>query len=996
MRFGRNIRHATRASIAFAIGSTMLLVTAARADIEVSYGGPEQYVYRVTHVPDLDQKRSTLPNGGTLHCVPTSSINWAAYFANHGLPALPPGPGYWGYQFLYDEATAAILALGSAMLTGPPGGTDTNFAHLGLTAWLSLAGDNFIVLSFISDDDWSPTVHDANSLAMGGSYVILGVGWYGEATPQLIVRDGGHAVCIASGARSDDMWEIGIRDPASDEGDNTIQSPFTTEEYGIEHRFVKRAGFDGWRWMSRIHGYGGGGRQGYMDKFHAIVPMFALTTSPTEPGVIQIDRVMRVFGSPVPAFDEFHTPQMTAVQSLTVHPDGLCFLFIADSAVPGQPGEVWRLDPLTAHSQRVDLPFDDPREVMVGRRRDLFVMDGDELARVDLDHWPPVEEMRITPPSALSAMVYDDETDELVLLAPMSQEVLRYPRHFDAYPDTRPITPEIPLAADASICWDASRGVAWVASEASNSLFKLTPAAGVPLMISQEFTHSVLTGPINAIDCNDSGHLFVSCQGMLREFEIVDDALVLADNPLFPEAEAGAQLCIAKSRTNYDENMHGGPEWYDVLPDAFNEPIEDCVADLDGNGTVNTGDLLALLAAWGPCPPDEFCHADFDYNNEVGVSDLLTLLASWGPCRPIAACCLWDGTCLDLTAAECYLHENSTWHENESCGAFDCPALPTGACCVDGECIATNTDYECSLLGGLWYVDVSCALFDCPTTHCDASGSCGQYISRVRFGAVDKQSGCTSGYSDYTDLVAEIAVGHGLAVLLNTTNAQAGDVCGIWVDWDQDLVFDDPRDFVASGDLSGSAWYTSVGAPLDARAGPTRMRFCLVNNDFPLACGPLGPGEVEDYTLIVIDQTYCRADSECDQYISRVQFGTIDHSSDCALGWYGYSDFTNLATEVQIGVATPITITIDYGESGDQCAAWIDWNRDLDFDDEDEAIVLSGTPGPGPYTANVVPPPGAAIGETRLRIRSVRDHEPMPCAEQSIGETEDYTIIVVE
>ena len=57
----------------------------------------------------------------------------------------------------------------------------------------------------------------------------------------------------------------------------------------------------------------------------------------------------------------------------------------------------------------------------------------------------------------------------------------------------------------------------------------------------------------------------------------------------------------------------------------------DCPADIaNGDGNVNVDDLLALLAAWGPC--DANCDADIDGNNAVDIDDLLTLLAAWGPC----------------------------------------------------------------------------------------------------------------------------------------------------------------------------------------------------------------------------------------------------------------------------------------------------------------------------------------------------------------------------
>lgn len=62
---------------------------------------------------------------------------------------------------------------------------------------------------------------------------------------------------------------------------------------------------------------------------------------------------------------------------------------------------------------------------------------------------------------------------------------------------------------------------------------------------------------------------------------------------------------------------------------AFKDP--DVLGDLDGNGSVGAGDLLALLASWGKCPDlPETCPADLDLNGTVGAADLLILLANWG------------------------------------------------------------------------------------------------------------------------------------------------------------------------------------------------------------------------------------------------------------------------------------------------------------------------------------------------------------------------------
>ncbi len=60
-----------------------------------------------------------------------------------------------------------------------------------------------------------------------------------------------------------------------------------------------------------------------------------------------------------------------------------------------------------------------------------------------------------------------------------------------------------------------------------------------------------------------------------------------------------------------------------VNPAGF-EPV---FGDLDGDGTVGSGDLLLLLAAWGPC---DACPEDLDGDGTVDFGDLLQLLQAWG------------------------------------------------------------------------------------------------------------------------------------------------------------------------------------------------------------------------------------------------------------------------------------------------------------------------------------------------------------------------------
>ena len=67
-------------------------------------------------------------------------------------------------------------------------------------------------------------------------------------------------------------------------------------------------------------------------------------------------------------------------------------------------------------------------------------------------------------------------------------------------------------------------------------------------------------------------------------------------------------------------------------------PAMSCLADINGNHTVNADDLLMVINAWGPCVmpnPNRACPADISPpggNGEINVDDLLTVINGWGVC----------------------------------------------------------------------------------------------------------------------------------------------------------------------------------------------------------------------------------------------------------------------------------------------------------------------------------------------------------------------------
>jgi hypothetical protein len=51
------------------------------------------------------------------------------------------------------------------------------------------------------------------------------------------------------------------------------------------------------------------------------------------------------------------------------------------------------------------------------------------------------------------------------------------------------------------------------------------------------------------------------------------------------------------------------------------------MGDVDGNGSVDVDDLVAVILAWGDCP---CCAADVDFNDVVNVDDLVAVILTWG------------------------------------------------------------------------------------------------------------------------------------------------------------------------------------------------------------------------------------------------------------------------------------------------------------------------------------------------------------------------------
>jgi hypothetical protein len=143
-------------------------------------------------------------------------------------------------------------------------------------------------------------------------------------------------------------------------------------------------------------------------------------------------------------------------------------------------------------------------------------------------------------------------------------------------------------------------------------------------------------------------------------------------------------------------------------------------------------------------------------------------------------------------------------------------------------------------------------------------------IQIVNFAGINNSSVCTSGYADYTAGTAA-TVTAGLSYTLDVTVGPGGnEAVGVWIDYDQNQVFD-ADEFTYVGNAEGGLITNSIAIPSDATPGATRMRvrnyyvttagnpatIYLTTPNSSCATISTGFGETEDYTVNIIGGTDC-------------------------------------------------------------------------------------------------------------------------------------------
>jgi photosystem II stability/assembly factor-like uncharacterized protein len=228
----------------------------------------------------------------------------------------------------------------------------------------------------------------------------------------------------------------------------------------------------------------------------------------------------------------------------------------------------------------------------------------------------------------------------------------------------------------------------------------------------------------------------------------------------------------------------------------------------------------------------------------------------------------------------------------------------------------------------------------------------------------------------------------GIDQFVTSTIESDSDLSSVYIEWSTDS----NSEIIQMSNSSDNVWVSDSAIP-NFEAG-TKVFFKVFAESVE---GLLS--ETYNFMYEVKEAVLCTPSMNCDYNdgFQLFQLADINNESGCE----GYGDFTSITTELEQGSEYQLTVTTGYGDQ--YIKVWIDYNDDLDFTEDEVVlnnyIIAAGEAG-GSYTETIGfnIPQDVNLGEHILRAKAnwSGDVPADPCIETEYGETEDYTVIIVE
>jgi len=210
---------------------------------------------------------------------------------------------------------------------------------------------------------------------------------------------------------------------------------------------------------------------------------------------------------------------------------------------------------------------------------------------------------------------------------------------------------------------------------------------------------------------------------------------------------------------------------------------------------------------------------------------------------------------------------------------------------------------------------------------------------------------------------------------------------------------------VSWGSVSGADDYTiTIGTTANTVSGTTYTASGLASGttyavSVVANCTTGGSGSSANSNVTTTGTAplnYCdsNGNSVSDEYIARVQLGSIDNVTGGTSG--GYADNTSISASLIKGASATITVTPTWSGTAysEGYSVWIDYNQDGDFSDSGEQVWTQSASKTTPVSGTFTVPSGAINGATRMRVSMKYNAVPTSCEAFSYGEVEDYTVTI--
>lgn len=613
------------------LGTALLTATlagTASADVATAYyTSSSNYGFEIEHMPDFDQVRNGLDDDssgdpGGMFCVPTSLTNLLGYIGNHGFPSAGPNGADWENDEDYDLITTYIANMGALAGTTGVGGTSHEPAYEAMKYFLSCTAPGvFTVTENLATNTTGPTLRSIAENNVNGAISSLCYGIYDDLGNdvwgrKVLDRNGGHCISFVRGYRNGSTREIAFMDP-DDSSDASTQSTFGAEDYDVEQvEFVKSsslfsASFLGDRKGSRIMRTWGG-KYRMIDCVIHVKPRCGYSWSSSERQWILV------------------MPDQFAPWMSNAAPVPGPFGRHMDDFTPGPfNNTIWYLDDVpegkayyTSLGNHEVESFPIPHEgVQLAFARDhaLILLGDGVISRLhpyaqSSENAP--EPITMTAPTGLRYLAMEDAGDNMWLAGPDDRMIYRASQRLDTGPVYLPLPDEWPTTvgmAGLAASGDPSWPLALLGDDGRISLCKETD--GRLIKVAQIWGD----GPVSSIQFNDEGDLMSFGELGVRMYRADDNIWREVQDHPFKDMTVAGPTVMARSRTNFDPQVHGGEEWAQI------RDLEPVAGDIDGDGSVSVTDLLEVIGHFG----EQSDTADLDGDGIVTVEDMLIVIANW-------------------------------------------------------------------------------------------------------------------------------------------------------------------------------------------------------------------------------------------------------------------------------------------------------------------------------------------------------------------------------